>query len=120
MTQPIETLTAATLNLALDAAQMRQQAFARNIANVHSSGYARQQVSFEDQLAPLRAAAEQQRLQPGQLAGVQPRLRSEPVAPVLDEEMAQMAGNAVQYQSLLKLLSRHYALLALAVADGKR
>jgi flagellar basal-body rod protein FlgB len=34
--------------------------------------------------------------------------------------MADLSRNAIQYQTLLKALSRQYAILSTAVSDGKR
>jgi flagellar basal-body rod protein FlgB len=39
---------------------------------------------------------------------------------LLDLEVAHLAQNGVQYQALVTGLSKHYAVLALAVGDGKK
>jgi flagellar basal-body rod protein FlgB len=126
MTDGIEAVTTSVLSLALDAAVLRQQAIASNIANANTAGYVRQGVSFDRQVDALAVAAHGQPVRPGQLAQV--RLRIEPAAaqaaqaaPVrLDMEVAQMAENAAHYQALLKGIQRHYAILSSAVSDGKR
>jgi flagellar basal-body rod protein FlgB len=38
----------------------------------------------------------------------------------LDEEMVEMSRNAVHYQALVKGLTRHFAVLQMAAADGRR
>jgi flagellar basal-body rod protein FlgB len=128
MTEGLEAVTTAALGLALDAAQLRQQAIAANIANASTAGYAPVRVSFEAQLDDARRALSSHgRLDAAALEGVEPVIEAVPVEQgglpakvLLDAEVAQMASNAVQYQALLKGLSRHYAVLGLAVADGKK
>lgn len=127
MTEGLEAITASALGLALDAAGMRQQAIAANIANANAVDYLPIKVNFEAQLEDARRALESNgRLDANALAGVAPRLEPDTDAGVLspkvrlDVEMANMAQNAVQYQALIKGLSRHYAILSAAVNDGKK
>lgn len=123
MTEGIEAITTSVLSLALDAALLRQQAIASNIANANTAGYVRQTVSFDRELEALGAA----RSDPARMARfARTALRIEPAgenaaAPVqLDMEVARMAQNATHYQALLKGIEKQYAILALAVADGKK
>ena len=51
-----EAITVEMAKLALDAASLRHQAIAHNIANANSPGFAPVRVSFEDQLGAVRAA----------------------------------------------------------------
>lgn len=128
MTEGLEAITSAALTLALDAASLRQQAYAANIANATTEGFVPLRVSFEAQLEDARAVLSAQgRLDASALEGVQPAVHmAEPDARgllpkvQLDLEVAGMAQNAAQYQTLLKALSKHYALLAAAVSDGKK
>lgn len=125
MIDSIETVTRSALALALDAASLRQQVAAANIANVSVSGYVPQRVNFEAQLEAARQSLENSgRLDGASLAQVRPRIEAESDAaagPVrLDVEVAEMARNAVQYQALLKGLSRHFAILAMAAGDGRK
>lgn len=127
MIPSLESLTTATLSLALDAASRRQQAIASNIANAGVEGYQPLQLDFEAQLADARASLQRSgsadardlalvrlELQPRQgEAGAAARVQ-------LDAEMADMARNAVQYQALAQGLSRHFALLAAAAGDGRK
>ncbi|HEX7982318.1 MAG TPA: flagellar basal body protein, partial [Duganella sp.] len=61
MTSIIESGTVGLLSLALDAAGMRQQAIAQNIANANTPGYQRIGVSFESRLAELQQGLAQGR-----------------------------------------------------------
>ncbi|USX18347.1 flagellar basal body protein [Oxalobacteraceae bacterium OTU3REALA1] len=127
MIASIDAATNASLLLALDAASLRQQAIATNIANANSVGYTRQRVSFEDQLGEARRALgadgsadlfSLQDVAPRLVPAASPGGAPQPVQ--LDVEMAELSRNTVHYQTLLKALSRHYAILATAIGDGKR
>jgi flagellar basal-body rod protein FlgB len=128
MTEGLEAITTAALGLALDAASLRQQAVAANIANANSVDYVPLSVNFEAQLEDARRALETQgRLDATSLAGVRPRLEALPLdgtglppKVLLDAEVASLSQNAVHYQALVKALSKHYALLSAAVSEGKR
>lgn len=127
MTEGLEAMTTATLGLALDAASLRQQAIAANIANHATPGYVPVRVNFEAQLEDARRAlGHSGRVDEASISPVKAQL--EPVldasgAPAkihLDAQVADMAQNAVHYQALSRALNRHFAILALATADGKR
>lgn len=127
MIQSLESLTTATVSLALEAAARRQQAIAANIANAGTEGYAAVRVSFESQLTQARdSLRDRGSVQPGDLAGVRAEVESlrgadgAPARVHLDTEMAEMARNSVHYQALAQGLSRHLAILAAAAGDGRR
>lgn len=127
MTDGIEAVTRSTLALALDAASLRQQAIATNIANANAIGYVPQRVSFEEQLLEARRGmAQNGRTDAFALSQVRPRIEAvvdsqgAPMPVQLDMEAADMARNAVQYQALVKGLSRHFSILSMAAGDGRK
>lgn len=130
MSQAIEAVTVASLSMALDAAALRHQAIAGNIANAGTQGYAPLQNRFSTQMLEARRQLDQGRLlsAPQVEAMAQESLRLEvrrdaaglPASVQLDSEVALMAHNAVHYQALLKGLSQHMSLLSSAATDGKR
>ncbi|MDQ8033156.1 MAG: flagellar basal body protein [Bordetella sp.] len=125
MTEGLEAVTRQVLGLALDAAGMRQQAIATNIANANVQGFVPQRVSFEDQLDDARRQLSVDgSVDAASLSHVRPMLFSSEGADAagvrLDSEAAEMARNAVHYQALVKGLSRHMAILALAASDGRK
>ena len=127
MTDGIEAVTRSALALALDAASMRQQAIAANIANANVVGYVPQRVSFEAQLVEVQRSMEQSgRIDAFALAQVRPNIEPAvddagvPRQVQLDVEAADMARNAVHYQALVKGLSRHFSLLSMAASDGRK
>lgn len=127
MTDPISSITTSALSLALDAASLRQQAIAANIANHATEGYVAQRLDFSAQMEDARRVLEGGgRLDAASLTNV--RLQLQPVVAAdgrpakvrVDEQMADMAQNAVQFQALAKGLARHFSILSAAVGDGKR
>lgn len=127
MTEGLDAITTAALGLALDAASLRQQAIASNIANHATEGYVPQKLDFAAQMQEARRVLETKgSIDTFALAGV--RLQLEPVLDAqglpakvqLDEQVADMAQNAVQYQVLARGLNRHLAILSMAASDGKR
>lgn len=127
MTEALEAITTTALGLALDATSLRQQAIAANIANHATEGYVPQKLDFATFMQqPRHVLASKGRVDAFALAGA--RLQLEPVLDSqgqparvhLDEEVADMAQNTVQYQLLARGLNRHFAILSSAVSDGKR
>jgi flagellar basal-body rod protein FlgB len=116
--------TTSLLGLALDAAVMRQQALAQNIANVNTPGYRRLSVNFEARMAAAADAAsggpravDPATLRPFvEVAGT----GAADTGVELDTEVAAMAENTLRHQVLLKALGKHLGLIALAVTEGKR
>jgi flagellar basal-body rod protein FlgB len=122
-----EAITVEMAKLALDAASLRHQAIAHNIANANSPGFAPVRVSFEDQLGAVRAALRDGApVQHAMLSQVHPVMTRDAVmtdtdrTALLDMEVADMAQNTVQYEALLKALGKHLAILGSAVNEGKR
>lgn len=126
MVPMIEDSTTRLLGLALDAAVMRQQAIAQNIANANTPGYQRIGVSFEQRVAGLLDAGGQVRAPAlSELAAYRPRV--EQLAPsgasqevALDMELAQLSQTTLQHQALLKALNKHLSVLGTAINEGKR
>lgn len=120
----VDNNTVGLLSLALDAAAMRQQAIAQNIANANTPGYQRIGVSFEDHIDQLKQAVRQGQLPPpAGLASFQPMFQ--PVGSAgdgvpLEMEMAALSENTLHHQALLKALNKHMALVSLAINEGKR
>ena len=119
MTFPIEALTTQSLSLGLDAAAMRQQVIAANIANANVPGYVAKTVTFDAVMAD--AFAGRQGAGSMLLAHVVPRLDATgtPQSVQIDSEMAELSLNQLQYQTLVAGLNKHLSVLSLAIADGK-
>ncbi|OWQ46388.1 hypothetical protein CDL60_12955 [Roseateles noduli] len=130
MSHGLEAVTTASLSLALDAATLRQQVIATNIANANSIGYVPQRVSFEAQIEDgLRDYARSAGM--GSLGGaaaptlqvrIEPELAANggPAVVHVDREVAALAENNLHYQALVRGLNRHLSILGSAVTEGKR
>lgn len=120
-----EAITSAMLSKALDAASMRQQIIATNIANANVADYVPLTVNFEAQLGQL-TQTRHGLLDAASLAEVRPTpepmldTAGFPAKVMLDVEVSNLAQNAVHYQALVKCLSRQNAILSAAVSDGKK
>jgi flagellar basal-body rod protein FlgB len=124
----IHDITSALLLKALDAASLRHQAIASNLANANSVNYRPLRVNFEEQLGFARAALMQSgsTLTAGDVASVKPRLEQEPApkagtaAVMLDMEMVKLSQNTLQYQALLKGLTHRGSLITTAINEGRK
>lgn len=119
----IDPVTLALVRSALDAGVMRQVAHANNVANSNTAGYRPFQVMFEEGLDEVREAVDGGRateLDPVEVPAAQMQQLPAGTAVSLDAEVAAMSQNALQYQALTKALGRHYALLGLAISEGRR
>lgn len=119
--------TLALVSLALDAASLRHQAIANNLANANSADYVPLRVNFEEQLDALRAVANTPGPLPASaLAGVQPFVERDDaypagsVASAIDMEVVRLTQNTVHYQALLRALGKQMAIMQLAVNEGRR
>lgn len=118
MSQGLDAVTTASLSLALDAATLRQQVIATNIANASSVGYVPMRASF--------AAQVEDGLRGGTVPSLQVRIDPErsinggPAVVHVDTEVAALAENNLHYQALVRGLNRHLSILASAVSEGKR
>ena len=119
----IDPVTLALVKSALDAGAMRQLAHANNVANASTAGYQPFHVVFEERLDAVREAVRDGRAQElniADLPAAQLQVDESASAVSVDQEVAALSQNALQYQALTKALSRHYALLGMAVTDGRR
>jgi flagellar basal-body rod protein FlgB len=123
----VEAVTIDMVKLALDAASLRHEVIANNIANVNTAGYAPASVNFEQQMDGIRTALTQgNEITASMLTGIQPVIeRAAPLADadrtaLLDLESANIAQNTVHYEALLKALGKHMSILSSAIAEGKR
>lgn len=125
------------LEKALDAAWMKNEVIANNIANVNTPGFKKSYVSFEDQMAS--AASE------FQLGSVQKDSKFLPIgndarsisSPVVmqesftsvrkdgnnvdvDVEMAELAKNTIKFNAIISQISRQFENLRTAISEGRR
>jgi flagellar basal-body rod protein FlgB len=128
MIEGISGATTDALLLALDAASLRHQAIANNIANANTPGYVPLRVNFEEQLGSFsRAVHESDSNARTALHGVRAFIEPDPAGAgpgatnvMLDMEVVKLSQNVVHYQTLLRGLSKQMSLISAAINDGRR
>ncbi len=100
--------------LALDAAALRHQAIAHNLANLSSENYVPMGVSFESQLAAAGGRAVKPQLVQELDRGVGPRPQD------VDMEMVKLAQNTIHYQALLRGIGVQHAVLRDVISEGRK
>jgi flagellar basal-body rod protein FlgB len=113
MMEALNAVGMTTAKLALDAAALRHQAIAHNLANLNSENYVPLRVSFDAQLAAAGRAVKPQLVQQlDQGAGPRPQ--------DVDMEMVDLAQNTIHYQALMRGIGKQYAMLRDVISEGKR
>lgn len=125
MLSELSGITTSLVSAALDATMLRHQVIATNIANAGNPDYMTKRVTFEEQLAfaqdGLRnvSDADAERA----VSEVKPQIvetgRLSKNAG-LDVEVGKLAENVVRYEALLKGLSKHMAIIEMAISEGKK
>jgi len=120
-------VTTAALAKCLDISGLRHRVISDNIANAETPGFIRSEVIFEEKL--------KEALQAGDRSAVLRRLDdmrveitqdlSSPSRPdgnnvSIDKEMANLATNTLQYETLVQLLNLKGAMLRAAITEGRR
>ena len=127
-----------TLEKALDAAWMRNDAISQNIANIDTPGYKRKKVAFEEYL--------NEALETGGIKGFRTDRRHIPIGESniddieatvsedgnslnmrldgnnvdIDNEMASLAKNSIRYNTLIQSLSSEFRRVKSAISEGRR
>lgn len=125
MINEIQGVTAQLARMSLDAYSMRHSVLAQNIANANTDGYVPLRLNFEEQLKQLSMASNSgasDRQLGALVSQVHPyaELRANEGAlsdPSLriDDEIALLAQNTLQYEALLTAVGRQAALMRTAI-----
>src|SRR5258706_14630193 len=121
----MDALGSSMVKLALDAAVLRHQAIAQNIANLQSEDYVPLGLSFEAQLAALRRTSSNTAAWQRAREAAKPELVEQldrapwPRPQDVDMEMVALSENTIHYQALLKGLGRQLSVLSDVINDGK-
>lgn len=100
----IDPVTLSLVKSALDAGTLRQAVHAHNVANANTPGFRPFRVLFEQQPGGAPTA----------------EVTREGTASVsVDTEVAALSRNALHYQALTDALGRHYALMSMAISEGR-
>ena len=123
------------LQKALDAASLRQNVLANNIANVNTPGFKRSYVSFEESLQQALKKKKKMEItanQPGhlkeeRLENVKPQIKTDNSTSLredgnnvdIDTEMTQLAMNSINYQTAITRLNGKLSTLRLVINGGR-
>lgn len=119
-----EQITMTLMSMALDAASLRQQVGAHNIANANTAAPVGR-VVFEERMTAVRGQlAAGLPVAPQHLDGLRARVvwggEANKGVAGLDQEAARLSQNAVHYQALVRTLNGYMDLRSSAINDGKR
>ncbi|MEY3200546.1 MAG: hypothetical protein RIR70_96 [Pseudomonadota bacterium] len=112
-----DSTTLAALAVALDAANVRQQVAATNIANANVAGYTPLTASFTAHMGTLEGTP---RAKLNVNLAPQLDANGQPQSVRIDDEMSRIAQNALHYQALVKGVNHYFATLGSAVSEGKK
>lgn len=117
----IDPATLQLVSRALDAGALRHQAIAQNIANAHVEGARPVRVRFEELLGQVQQSlAARQGFQAADVPSARVDTDLSGASIELDAEMAALSSNSLQYQALLKALSRQLGIVSVAAQEGRR
>jgi len=114
-----KTPTIDMLQAGLKATGMRGRALANNIANMHTSGYRRYEVEFEQLLARELARDEKvdlRKLAPKLYRPMNTPLNAEGNDVDIDHEVGQMVKNGAMYRTYMKMLGKMYQQIEAAIS----
>lgn len=127
MVTGLESVTKDLAVTVLDALLLRHRVIAANIANHSSEGFRAMRLEFEAHLDPVRQALAAGSDDNAVRALLEQTKAQTALAPApgdgvvrLDEEMAELAKNTLQYQALLTAMGKLGALKRLAVTGGQK
>jgi len=121
----------------MDVSMMRHEAISNNIANVNTPNYKKQEVAFEDELAkaldsqsfkgrttnvkhiPIGASSAG-RITPKLITVKDQSMRNDGNNVDIDEEMANLSKNTIQYRTLASVLDNELTRINLAITRAGR
>ena len=94
---------------AMDVYAMRQKITAANISNIDTPGYNKLSVKFEEYLRRLNEGED--------LSGVAPEVVQTGEAPVLEDELLEMADTQIRVQMTVRALRTEYEILRAGITS---
>jgi len=113
-------LSARIVEQAIDAASLRQQVLAHNLANAMTPGFKRSRVDFETELARALAAGKNpDQVRPLVVQEADSIGRADGNNVDVEAESAKMAANQIWYSALTRQISDHFSRLRMVITDGR-
>ena len=108
------------LDSAISGAGLRQQVLANNLANAETPGYKRMDVDFHDALAQAMQSGQPAAIESVQFTPQQDQttMRADGNGVDVDTESADMAKNALEYQSLVSVARARIDILKSAMGGA--
>lgn len=114
-------MSARVVEKAIDAATLRQQVIAHNLANANTPGFKRSRVDFESQLAQAMAAGRgPDAVTPTIVQETDSIGRPDGNNVDAEAESVKMAINQIWYSALTRQMSDHFARLRTVITEGRR
>ncbi len=107
----METTKLTLLRHAMQAYTWRLRALSSNIANLDTPGYQRVSVAFEEALRKARHQVPSLR----RPENVEPTMRLEATAPVLEDELMELADTQMRTQLVTRALREHFDLMRTSI-----
>jgi flagellar basal-body rod protein FlgB len=118
---PGKDLTTRILERSLEAASLRQQTLANNIANVNTPGFKRSRVEFEQHLAEALKVGDDPTTVRAQLTReTTSQGRPDGNNVDIEFEMTGLAENQIWHAALTRQITDHFARLRMAIHEGRR
>jgi flagellar basal-body rod protein FlgB len=116
-------ITTEAVRLGLDLAQVRAEVASANIAHANTAGATLQRADFAEALEALAAAAKGDSSAKARLQAISPQSLHDEIeqsavadAASLDDQVAELSTQGLAYRALTDGLSRHFALMQLAIS----
>lgn len=113
----------------LDATWLRNEAISQNIANIDTPGYKRKKVSFEEYLSSAMDEKGFDKKNGGSVDDIEIKVtednkylsyRLDENNVDIDNEMASLAKNNIQYNTLIQRMNASFRNLKSAISEGRR
>lgn len=129
MIEKLGGVTTQLIRVALDAALLRHQVIANNIANANTPGYQVKRLNFEEHLSGFTSelTSYDEHTKMARLDSVaanlhegSPMVVSDNETVELDREMIKLTENTIRYQAILKTAGLRGELLSMAINGGRK
>ncbi|MBV1787728.1 flagellar basal body rod protein FlgB [Marinobacterium sp. D7] len=129
MIEDVGGVTSQLVSIALDAAKLRHEVIANNIANVNTPGFYAKRMQFEELLSGAldRYLNNEEGIDRTQLDLIKEKVEdgaglifSTSHLVELDQEMIRLAENTLRYEAIIKANGKRGDIIKMAVNEGKR
>lgn len=110
----------------LSLSSINQKVISGNLANINTPGYSARETSFEEVLresmeqgAAKLVCSNERHLDPGDTRAAMQSVQLTETGPVdLDTEMMKLSRNSIEYQFIVGMLNKKFAMMKHAIGEG--